>query len=179
MLPGGRLGDVVVKVDGVRVAGYSDPFERRRRNGYRDRGSEATDAQKRAFADWLRPLLPRVDVVLTHQPGLTDLAVEELRRDPPSRPLAILTGHTHVPSLSTSRNLVLLNGGTVGGGGTGNLEKKQPFGLAVLVRQRSRRFTPLLADVVEIDAVSGAARAERTSLDLSGDTEVKAGAVRP
>ena len=169
LLPDGSLGGVVVNVGGLRVAGYSDPYERRRSSGYRDRGSEATDAQRRAFAAWLRPLLGRVDVVMTHEPALTDLAVEELRGDPPAQPLAILTGHTHLPSLRTSKNLVELNGGTVGGGGTGNLEKKQPFGLAVLVREPGSEFVPILADTVEIDAVSGAARAERTALDLSGE----------
>ncbi len=166
LLPGGGLGDVVVNVDGLRVAGYSDPFERRRGERYRDRGSEATESQQRAFADWLRPLAGRVDVVMTHSPALTELAVEELRADPPARPLAILTGHTHEPALRTSENLVEMNGGTVGGGGTGNLEKDQPFGLAVLARERSARFVPLLADTVQIDAQSGAAKAERSRLDL-------------
>lgn len=105
---------------------------------------------------------------MTHEPALTELAVQELLDDPPARPLAILTGHTHLSFLRTSENLVELNGGTVGGGGTGNLDENQPFGLAVLVRARSRRFVPLLADAVEIDAVSGAAKAERTRLDLKG-----------
>lgn len=155
-----------MNVDGLRVAGYSDPFERRAREGYRNRGSHATARQKRAFAKWLRPLRGSVDLVMTHEPALTELAVEELRADPPARPLAILTGHTHVPSLLTSENLLELNGGTVGGGGTGNLDKNQPFGLAVMVRRRASRFVPLLADVVEIDAVSGSAKAERTRLDL-------------
>ncbi len=168
LLADGRLGDVVVNVGGLRVAGYSDPFERRRRDGYRNRGSEATDEQKRAFAEWLHPLLGRVDLIMTHEPALTDLAAQELRDHPPARPLAILTGHTHVSSLHISENLVELNGGTVGGGGTGNLDKNQPFGLAELVRRRSSRFLPLLADIVEIDAESGAAKAERTSLDLTG-----------
>ena len=166
LLPDGRLGSVVVHVGSLRVAGYSDPFERRRSQGYHRRGSEVTPRHQRAFADWLRPLVGSVDVVMTHEPGLTEMAVEELRADPPEEPLAILTGHTHIPDLQTSRNLVLLNGGTAGGGGTGNLEKNQPFGLAVLVRGRSPRFRPLFADVVEIDAQSGAARAERKRLDL-------------
>jgi predicted phosphodiesterase len=166
LLPGGRLGEIVVNVDGLRVAGYEDPYQRRARNGYRNRGSDPTGAQRRAFAAWLRPLLGQVDVVMTHGPGLTELAVQELKEDPPARPLAILTGHSHMSSVKTSENLVELNGGTVGGGGTGNLEKNQPFGLAVLVWARSRAFTPLLADIVEIDAVSGAAKAERRALDL-------------
>jgi predicted phosphodiesterase len=164
----GGLGPVVVNVGGLRVAGYSDPFERRRSGRYRDRGSEVTEAHQREFADWLRPLVGRVDVVMTHEPGLTELAVEELRADPPRTPLAVLTGHTHVPELRTSENVVELNGGTAGGGGTGNLEKNQPFGLAVLVRESGRPFAPLLADTVEIDVQSGEARAERTRLDLDG-----------
>ena len=166
--PDGGLGPVVVRVDGLRVAGYSDPFERRRSGRYRDRGSAATERQQRAFADWLRPLVGRVDVVMTHEPALTKLAVEELRADPPRRPLAILTGHTHVPALRVSENLVELNGGTAGGGGTGNLEKNQPFGLAVLVRERGTAFVPLLADTVQIDAQSGEAKAERTRLEIAG-----------
>src|SRR3954453_15942752 len=167
LLPGGRYGHVIVNVDGLRVAGYEEPFERRAREGYPNRGSVIRTPAKRAFVDWLRPLIGHVDIVMTHDPGLTELAVKELEAHPPPRPLAFLTGHTHLSDLHTSENLVELNGGTVGGGGTGNLEKNQPFGLAVLTFARGRRFNPLLADLVEIDPVSGAAKAERQALDLS------------
>ena len=66
---------------------------------------------------------------MVHSPALAEAAAEELRRIPPRRPLALLTGHTHMQSFRSSTNFVELNGGTVGGGGTGNLEKSQPFGL--------------------------------------------------
>lgn len=166
LMPDGRLGPVVVDVGGLRVAGYSDPFERRRGDGYRAREDQDPDEQQRqAFADWLRPLVGQVDVVLVHSPVLAADAVEGLRRAPPPGPLAVLTGHTHVPHLRTGENLVELNGGTVGGGGTGNLEKNQPFGLAVLTYEDDLGFRPLLADTVEIDAQSGAARAQRTRLE--------------
>ena len=169
LLPDGGLGPVVVEVGDLKVAGYSDPFERLSRNGYRAREvQDPSDAQRRAFADWLRPLANRVDIVLVHSPALAADAVGELREAPPARPLAVLTGHTHEPALRVSENLMELNGGTVGGGGTGNLEKNQPFGLAVLTYADAPPFEPLLADIVEIDAVSGAARAERSRLDLSG-----------
>ena len=165
--PDGHLGPVVVRVGGLRVAGYSDPFERRRADGYRQRREpRPTKAQQRAFADWLDGLLGRVDVVLVHEPALTTTAVRELQRRPPPRPLAILTGHTHEARLATSRNLVELNAGTAGGGGTGNLEKNQPFGLAVLTYEQGARFEPAAVDLVEIDARSGSARAERTRLEL-------------
>jgi predicted phosphodiesterase len=169
----GRLGPVVVTVGGLRVAGYSDPFERRRRDGYRQlREPRPSEAQQRAFADWLRPLVGRIDVVMVHSPPLAERALDQLRRDPPRRPLAVLSGHTHLSNLDTSENLVELNGGTAGGGGTGNLEKNQPFGLAVLTYQVNGRFRPLAADLVEIDARSGSANAERTRLDLSRDERV-------
>jgi len=167
MQPRGGFGQMVVEVGGLSVAGYSDPFERLRSDGYRAREvQDPSEAQRREFADWLEPLLGRVDVVMVHSPSLAEEAVARMREDPPDRPVAVLTGHTHTPALRTSENLVELNGGTVGGGGTGNLEKNQPFGLAVLTYADSPRFGPLLADTVEIDAVSGAARARRSRLEL-------------
>jgi predicted phosphodiesterase len=170
VLPNGKHGRVVVNVGGVRVAGYSDPFERLARNGFRQQQEpRPTVEQQLEFADWLRPLIGKVDIVLVHEPQLAELAVEELRRDPPPRPLAIFTGHTHQSALRTSHNLLELNGGTVGGGGTGNLEKNQPFGLAVLTYDRRGGFEPLAADLVQIDGRVGAAKAERTRLDLEGE----------
>jgi predicted phosphodiesterase len=170
LLPDGRRGRVVVKVGGLRMAGYSDPFERRRVDRFRQRREpRPTRAQKRAFADWLSRRLGRVDVVLVHSPMLAETAVAELRRRPPRRPLAILTGHTHEARLATSRNLVELGAGTAGGGGTGNFEKNQPFGLAVLTYQPGARFRPAAVDLVEIDARSGSARAERTRLDVEAE----------
>ncbi len=162
LLPSGRYGKVIVKVAGLRVAGYSDPNERTRLDGYRDAGDEPTPAQQRAFSDWLRPLVGKVDVVMTHEPAIAEPAVEELKADPPKRPLAILTGHTHIGAVRTSENLVELNGGTAGGGGTGNLEKNQPFGLAVLLYTLRGGFEPRYADIVEIDAQDGTAKAVRT-----------------
>ena len=134
----------MVKVGGLRVAGYSDPFERRARDRYRQlREPRPTPEQQEEFRDWLRPLLGRVDVVMVHSPALAEAAAEELRRIPPRRPLALLTGHTHTADVSrSSTNFVELNGGTVGGGGTGNLEKNQPFGLGVLIYAREGGFEP-------------------------------------
>lgn len=66
-----------------------------------------------------------------------------------------------------SKNLVELNGCSAGGGGTGNLADDQPFGLAVLLFERGGAFRPRFADTVEIDADSGAARAERLPLGSS------------
>src|SRR5690606_27894755 len=103
-------------------------------------------------------------------------ALERLERRPPAHPLAILTGHTHLPALRTARNVVVLNGGTAGGGGTGNLDEGQPIGLAVLVYEREPGFDPLAADLVQIDPGSGDATATRRRLDL-GSAETGAGAL--
>ena len=158
----GTYGPVVVNVRGLRVAGYADPFERRARDRFRQlREPRPTPEEQEGFRDWLRPLLGHVDVVMVHSPALAESAAEELRRIPPARPLALLTGHTHMQSFHSSTNLVELNGGTVGGGGTGNLEKNQPFGLAILIYGREGGFEPVAADLVQIDAHAGSARAER------------------
>ena len=162
----GTRGPVVVKVGGLRVAGYADPFERRARDHFRQlREPRPTPEEQEDFRDWLRPLLGRVDVVMVHSPALAESAADELRRIPPRRPLALLTGHTHMQSFRSSTNLLELNGGTVGGGGTGNLEKSQPFGLALLIYGREDGFEPVAADLVQIDAHGGSARAERLRVE--------------
>jgi predicted phosphodiesterase len=165
LLANGRRGPVVARVAGLRVAGYESRNMRRASERYRDRGAAVSDEQRAAFAAWLRPLLGEVDVVVVHEPGLAEAAGRELRDEPPERPLALLTGHTHRAAVTSSANLVELNGGSVGGGGTGNLGDDEPFSLAVLVFDRAGGFTPRYADTVEIDAGSGSARAERHSLD--------------
>ena len=158
----GGYGPVVVRVRGLRVAGYADPFERKASERFKGTNEPTPDAaQREEFRDWLRPLLGHVDVVMVHEPQLAADAAEELRRIPPSRPLVLLTGHTHVASFHTSTNFTEINGGTVGGGGTGNFEKNQPFGLALLSYTRDPGFDPAAADLVEIDAHGGSAKAER------------------
>ena len=162
----GTYGALIVRIRGLRVAGYADPFERLASERFRARGEPRPDAEQREeFRDWLRPLIGRVDVVMVHEPQLAEDAAEELRTIPPRRALVLLTGHTHTSSFRSSTNLVELNGGTVGGGGTGNLEKSQPFGLAVLTFTRADGFEPISADLVEIDAHRGSARAERFGID--------------
>ena len=162
----GSHGEQVADVAGLRVAGYSDPFERRRSNGYQaERPPLPTEAQQERFADWLRPLVGRVDAVMVHSPLVAAKAMEELRAEPPRRPFALLVGHTHEPAIAASENLLQLNGGTAGGGGTGNLEKNQPFGVAVLTYEDEPRFLPVAADTVQIDARTGSATAERRRLE--------------
>jgi predicted phosphodiesterase len=167
LLPGGRHGPLVVRVGGLRVAGYDDPFERRRRDGYQGRPDpHPTLAQQQAFAQWLAPLVGRVDIVMVHEPQLARLAIDELRIHPPRRPLVILVGHTHVQSLQAWRDLAVLNSGTAGAGGVSNLDERRPIGIAVLTYRARPTFSPVAADLVAIDPGTGSARAQRTRLDL-------------
>jgi predicted phosphodiesterase len=166
LLPDGTRGQTIVNVAGMRVAGYDDPYKRLRANGYRaTEEPEITDSQKRAFWTWLQPLVNRVDVVMLHSPALAETALAALQSEPPAAPLLFLTGHTHQQELDDLGDIVVVNGGTVGGGGAGNFSEDQPYGLAVVTYERTPSFHPLAADMVTIDAQDGSASAERTLLD--------------
>jgi predicted phosphodiesterase len=160
-------GSLVTRVRGLRIAGYDDPLKRLARDGYRDNGATPTLAQQAAFTAWLAPLRGKVDVVMVHEPALAGTAVDELRTDPPATPLLVLEGHTHKAGLEHDGNLTVLNAGTVGGGGTGNLASSVggKIGIARMTYGINPAFEPAAADLVEIDPGDGEARAERVRLD--------------
>lgn len=172
LLPDGSYGPQVVRVDGMRVAGYDDPFTRREPG--RERGPRpeprTTEELQRGFSNWFTALQSRVDVVMVHEPSLIEPVLRGLEQRPPDHPIAFLVGHTHEQDLQTQRNVVVLNGGTAGGGGTGNLAESQPIGLAQL-RYSLRPFLPLAADLVTVDPGSGDATAQHQRLDLDGRAE--------
>ncbi len=174
LLPGGGYGPIVVNVDGLRVAGYDDPFTRREPGHERGTRPEPRTTQELqdGFARWFAPLQSRVDVVVVHEPALIEPVLSGLAEQPPSHPIAFLVGHTHEQQLSTQRNVVVLNGGTAGGGGTGNLSESQPIGLAQL-RYTLRPFDPLAADLVTVDPASGDATARHERLDLTSAEPVE------
>jgi predicted phosphodiesterase len=152
------------------VAGYSDPFERRAAENYRDRYEpEPSDVQLEEFADWVLPLVGKVDIVMVHEPALIAKALDELELAPPEAPLVFVVGHTHQPKLTHLGELTIVNGGSIGGGGTGNLrDAATDVGLARLSYSLSGGFTPLAAALVSIDPGSGAATARRARLDEPG-----------
>jgi len=163
----GGYGPLVVRVDGLRVAGYDDPFTRRIPG--RERGTrpepKTSAAQQQEFANWFASVEDRVDVVMVHEPALVEPVLRRLADDPPDHQVAFLVGHTHEQDLRTQRNVMLLNGGTAGGGGTGNLDEGQSIGLAQL-RYALDPFTPLAADLVTVDPGDGDATARHERLDL-------------
>jgi predicted phosphodiesterase len=161
----GTYGPVVVRVAGLRVAGYEDPFLRRP-GQHTALNPHPAVAQQAAFDAWLAPLEDRIDVVMVHEPALAALALRRLTAVPPAHPLVFLVGHTHVQDLRVARNLVVLNAGTAGGGGTGNLTEHSPIGVAVLAYDRDPRFDPLAADLVRIDPGNGDVTATQRRLDI-------------
>jgi predicted phosphodiesterase len=167
LLRGGRFGPMVVRVAGLRVAGYSDPFRRRRARGYVQQGAlpAPTPAEQNLFATWLTGLEDKVDVVMVHEPALAAKGIDALRRDPPSHPIVLLVGHSHRADIDLDRDFTVLNGGTVGAGGTGNLGEGAKIGVARMIYATTGGFAPLAADLVEIDPGNGSATAKRFRLD--------------
>jgi predicted phosphodiesterase len=166
LLEGGKYGPVINRIAGLRVAGYDDPFERRSAESYRDRYDNTPDpAQRDLFLRWLQPLLGKVDVVMVHEPALIEGALLVLRDNPPERPLVFLVGHTHEAKLTTQPGVTVINGGSMGAGGTGNLAEGTNIGIARFVFTLEPSFQPLAADIISIDPGTGSSSARRMRLD--------------
>jgi predicted phosphodiesterase len=159
-------GHPVVTVAGLRVAGYEDPFERRAGENYADRFLRTPDAREiERFTSWMRDVRDRVDVVMVHNPALLPDALDELDAEGRAKPLLILVGHTHHAELTRRPGATVINAGTVGAGGTGNLVKhNNNIGIARLSYEE-KPFKPLAVDMVTIDPRSGSATARRERLD--------------
>jgi predicted phosphodiesterase len=162
----GTYGPVVNKVAGVRVAGYDDPFERKSADAYADRYDDTPQPGMQAtFLAWLRPLIGKVDVVMVHEPGLLATALQVLKDEPPQSPLVFLVGHTHSTKLDRLPGVTVLNGGSIGAGGTGNLGESTNLSLARFTFTTKPAFQPLAADLVSIDPGTGNSEARREILE--------------
>jgi hypothetical protein len=105
---------------------------------------------------------------MVHNPILITEALKELDADPPARPLTFLVGHTHHAKLTRTRGATVINAGTVGAGGTGNLLENSKLGIARLAFEK-QPFRPLAVDMVSIDPRTGSATARRERLDEPRD----------
>ena len=158
-------GDAITTVAGLRVAGYDDPFERRAGDNFADRYNRTPDpSEVERFATWMRGVRNDADIVMVHNPALISTALTELDAEPPARPLTILVGHTHEAQLTRTAGATVINAGTVGAGGTGNLLEREKIGIARLSYEE-KPFQPLAVDMVTIDPRSGSATARRERLD--------------
>jgi predicted phosphodiesterase len=166
--PDGSRGEVVQDIAGIRVAGYDDPFVRQSSADYADRYRPTpTPAQQDDFTEFMRIVENKVDVIMVHEPQLIAPALQILKDDPPSHPIVFVVGHTHKADLKTQPGVTVINGGSVGAGGTGNLAETTPtsVGIARLAYSTEPRFAPLAADLVSINPGSGSATAQRVRLD--------------
>jgi predicted phosphodiesterase len=169
--PDGSHGPVIADVGGLRIAGYSDPFERRSAEDFRDRyDNSPTPAMQERFLAWVQPLLGKVDVIMVHEPALIEPTLAVLRDHPPPRPIVFVVGHTHQAAVEHFPGVAVINGGSVGAGGTGNLTERTPIGVARMIYTLKPSFQALAADLVSIDPGTGSATAERQRLDAGGTT---------
>jgi predicted phosphodiesterase len=165
LMPDGSYGPMIVHEAGLRVAGYDDPLERRSSEHYRDHGGVASAEQQAAFQAWFETVRDKVDAIMVHNPQLAQPVFDELRADPPTKPLVFLVGHTHKARLDRIGGVTVINGGTVGGGGAANVADNSPIGIAAMTYRIKPEFTPMAVDLVEIDPGTGSATATRTRLD--------------
>ena len=164
----GSLGPVIQEIGGLRVAGYADPFIRRSAENYADRYQPAPSPdQQDAFTSWMMRVQDEVDVLMVHEPALIAPALAVLNDQPPDHPLLFVVGHSHAADLRTRPGVTVVNGGSIGAGGTGNLADEKPtdVGIARVAYAASPSFRPLAVDLVSIDPSSGSATARRERLD--------------
>jgi hypothetical protein len=79
--------------------------------------------------------------------------------------VVFVVGHTHRAEIERFPGVTVINGGSVGAGGTGNLTERTPIGIARLTYTTRPGFQPLAADLVSIDPGTGSATARRERLD--------------
>jgi predicted phosphodiesterase len=166
LMPDGTYGPKVVRVGGLRMAGFSDPFLRRAGQDYEDRFKVGlTIAAQEEFRRFVASVIDHVDVIVVHEPEIAAGVLSDLRRDPPSHPVMILDGHTHRLFLQADPNLLEVNGGTIGAGGVSNLTDRADLSLAVVTYRLKPTPLPLAVDQVSIDPGSGSSTARRIRVD--------------
>jgi predicted phosphodiesterase len=163
--PDGSLGTgAVVPIDGIPVAGYSDPLETRTDtigvHPLELQGSAFTDEQRRVVS-WFDELPSRPKLVLIHQHGLAHALLRHVASDG-GAPVTILTGHDHVQHIEREGTSLLVDGGTLGAGGIFAIGE-QPAGFVDL--RLDDAFDPVSADLIDIEPVSGDGNARRVVFD--------------
>jgi predicted phosphodiesterase len=159
--------DPLFELDGLTVAGYDDPLEAHK-GTFAARRLELREGQvggeRRRLLAWFADLPERPDVVLVHQHGLAHALLDALGDDESAPPLLILTGHDHRQHLERRGSVTLVDGGTVGAGGAFAVGD-QASGFVQLHLTVGHRLQA--ADLIEIEPLSGAARARRVVFDAA------------
>jgi hypothetical protein len=92
-------------------------------------------------------------------------ALDGLREEPPDHPIVFLVGHTHKADLRHFGPVTVLNSGSIGAGGSGNLTENTPYALGRLVYDAKPTFQPRAADLISINPDTGSSTARRERLD--------------
>nr|MBF6620061.1 hypothetical protein [Patulibacter sp.] len=85
--------------------------------------------------------------------------------------ILFVLGDTHRPAVDAADGVLVVNGGTIGAGGTGNLNEGQDASLAVVTYERGP-FVPLAADLVTLDPGTGETVARRVRIDRKTPLQV-------
>jgi predicted phosphodiesterase len=162
----------VVNIDGMTVAGFSDPLEAPSAtfgvHPLELQGNDFLGAGDR-LVRWFDALRPRPQIVLVHQHGLAHALLRHVAAQTDQRPVVILTGHDHLQHMEREGSSLLVDGGTLGAGGLFAVGEA-PAGFIDLRLDAANQ--PVSADMVQIEPVSGDGAARRVVFD-PGDTHAR------
>ncbi len=166
---GGFQPPPVVDLDGISLAGFSDPLQYRGGGGENaaDRpvtaeGLEdpeaAVEGWRRDLLEWFTSLPVAPKVLMVHQDGLAQWLAQALNEVDYLQPLTIVTGHDHKQHVDRYGEIFVVDGGTIGAGGVFGAGEDS-VGLSRLRFNDQKRLESV--DLIAVEPVSGAARATR------------------
>jgi predicted phosphodiesterase len=169
-----REGELA-EVEGLSVAGFSDPLEWQGPDPasperiysfpeYED-GDERLAAAKEDVIAWFEALPELPDIALVHQNALAQHLAASIS-DGYSQPLTVVTGHNHFQAIDRYAGglINVVNAGTLGAGGPFRVGQESA-GLGEL--HFSDQDSSLQSvDLIQIEPLSGQAQAERVVLDV-------------
>ena len=129
-----------------------------------DDGEALYEQAQEDLAAWFRALPEEPDVVLVHQNGLAQNLAAVLDEEGYSRPLTIVTGHNHYQRIDRLGSITIVNAGTLGAGGLAG-SARSPSGSGRCTSRVPARVQSV--DLIEVEAVSGQAQADRVVLDVA------------
>jgi len=170
---GSASGPQVIGVEGLRVAGFSDPLEWQGKDAddperiFSFSELDDGDSRRREAEDglvtWFDALPERPDVVLVHQNGLAQHLASTLAERPGVSPLIILTGHDHKQHVDRHGPVVVVDAGSVGAGGVLGIGDER-VGLGDL--HFAANVPSLVAvDLIEAEPFTGGASAQRVVVE--------------
>ena len=158
-------------VAGRPVAGWPDPLEwQGDRPDDPDRifsfaelpdGDAEFESAEQALISWFEGLDQRPAIVMVHQNGLAQGLARHVSEEFAGDALTILTGHDHEQHIDRYDDVVVVDAGSAGAGGVFGLGTEEA-GVATLHFSGDGLQA---VDMIQIDPISGAARAERIVLE--------------